>query len=89
MENDLENLTDVNTRLEQFNNAFLAVLELHAPVKLMSFKHRTGSFISPEIKDQMKMRDALLRKARKTRCQIDWALYKETQIETKRRPVAV
>ena len=79
--NDLENLTDVNTRLEQFNNAFLALLKLHAPVTLMSFKHRTGSFISAEIKDQMKMRDALLRKARKTLCQIDWALYKETQID--------
>ena len=54
--NKLENVTDINTRLEQFNNAFLAVLELHAPVKLMSFKHRTSSFISPEIKDQMKVR---------------------------------
>ncbi|CAB3982642.1 Hypothetical predicted protein [Paramuricea clavata] len=83
--NNLENVTDINARLEEFNNAFFAVLELHAPVKLMSFKHRTSSFITPEIKDQMKVRDSLLRRARKTRCQIDWALYKErTQTEIKR-----
>ena len=69
--NNLENITDIDTRLEQFNNAFMSVLELHAPVKLMSFKHRTSPFISPEIKAQMKVRDALLRKARKTRCHID------------------
>ena len=69
--NNLENITDIDTRLEQFNNAFMSVVELHAPVKLMSFKHRTSPFISPEIKAQMKVRDALLRKARKTRCHID------------------
>lgn len=82
--NNLENITDIDTDLEQFSNAFMSVLKLHAPVKLMSFKHCTSPFISPEIKDQMKVRDAFLRKARKTRCPIDWALYKEVRTEIKR-----
>ena len=82
--NALENAADINIRLEQFNKAFLAVLDSHAPVKLMSFKHRASPFISPEIKDQMKVRETYLRNARRTRCNTDWALFKRTQIEVKK-----
>ena len=82
--NASENCADINIRLEQFNKAFLAVLDSHAPVKLMSLKHRASPFISPEIKDQMKVRDTYLRNARRTRCNTDWALFKRTQIEVKK-----
>ena len=79
--NALENAADINIRLEQFNKVFH---DSHAPVKLMSFKHRASPFISPEIKDQMKVRDTYLRNARRTRCNTDWALFKRTQIEVKK-----
>ena len=79
--NALENAADINIRLEQFNKVFH---DPHAPVKLMSFKHRASPFISPEIKYQMKVRDTYLRNARRTRCNTDWALFKRTQIEVKK-----
>ena len=60
------------------------MLDSHAPVKLMSFKHRASPFISPEIKDRMKVRDTYLRNARRTRCNTDWALFKRTQFEVKK-----
>ena len=59
-------------------------MDLHAPIKLMSFKHRTNPFITPEIKEQMKIRDKNLRKARETRCHLDWALFKKAKAETKK-----
>ena len=78
----LDEITDINIRLERFNTEFLKVLDLHAPIKLMSFKHRTNPFITPEIKEQMKIRDKNLRKARKTRCHLNWALFKKAKAET-------
>ena len=73
--NALENAADINIRLEQFNKAFLAVLDSHGPVKLISFKHRASPFISPEIKDKMNVRDTYLRNAKRTRCHTDWAIF--------------
>ena len=79
--NALENVADINIRLEQFNKAFLAVLNSHAPVKsIISFKHRANPSISPGIKNQMKVRDTYLWNARRTRCNI----FKRTQIEVKK-----
>ena len=80
--NALDEISDLNSRLEHFNTEFLRVLDLHAPVKHMSFKHRTSPFIPPKIKEQMKIRDKNLRKARKTRCDLDWALFRKSKTET-------
>ena len=80
--NALDEISNVNSRLEHFNTEFLRVLDLHAPVKHMSFKHRTSPFITPKIKEQMKTRDKNLRKARKTRCDLDWALFRKSKTET-------
>ena len=59
------------------------VLDSHAPVKLMSFKHRASPFISPKIKDKMKVRH-ILQNARRTRHNTDWTLFKRTQIKVKK-----
>ena len=68
--------------MEHFNTEFLRVLDLHAPVKHVSFKHRTSPFITPKIKEQMKSSDKSLRKARKTRYDLDWALFRKSKTET-------
>ena len=68
--------------MEHFNTEFLRVLDLHAPVKHVSFKHRTSPFITPKTKEQMKSRDKNLRKARKTRYDLDWALFRKSKTET-------
>ena len=47
----------------------------------MSFKHRMSPFITPKIKEQMKIRDKNLRKPRKTCCDLDWALFRKSKIE--------
>ena len=70
------NVASINIRLEIFNEAFLAVLDSHVPVKLMIFKYHVGPFISREIKDEMKVTDTHLRDARRTRCNTDCALFK-------------
>ena len=38
--------------------------------------------ITPKIKEQMKTRDKNLRRARKTRCDLDWALFRKSKTET-------
>ena len=43
--NALDEISDVNSRLEHFNTEFLQVLDLHAPVKHTSFKHRRAHLL--------------------------------------------
>jgi hypothetical protein len=65
--NDLEQLIwqynsidhDVNQRLDNFNQKFLSVLDMHAPIKTVKIKRRLCPFVGQEIVKLMKKRDAL------------------------------
>ena len=88
--NSLYSSVRIEKRLEKISKMLKIVRsqspvsDSHAPVKLMPFKHRASPFISPKIKDKMKVRDTYLQNAKRTWCNTDWALFKRTQIKVKK-----
>ena len=89
--NDLEQLIwqynsidhDVNQRLDNFNQKFLSVLDMHAPIKTVKIKRRLCPFVGQEIVQLMKKRDALHKLARQTRQALDWDRYRSSRNQIK------
>ena len=65
---DTMNLIDesVDNRLDAFNDLLLACLDDHAPVKTVKIRHKPNPFITEDIRDLMKARDHLHKRARRT-----------------------
>ena len=59
------NGSDVNMKLNTFNDVFRQVVDAHAPVKTITIRNRPCPFVTNDIKELMKARDAS-----------DWARYK-------------
>lgn len=73
---DIALIDDANEMLDQFNNSFLEVLEWHAPVKTVKIKHRRCPFVDSQIKECMRDRDRLLKRARCIGSSVDWEIYR-------------
>ena len=68
-----------------FNKLFLDVLERHAPLKTFTAKHQKSKVITAEIRDLMRERDNLLKRAHQSRNSLDWECYKALRREVKKK----
>ncbi|CAB4011738.1 Hypothetical predicted protein, partial [Paramuricea clavata] len=66
-----------------FNNLFQDVLEQHAPVKTFKSKYRKSKVITPEIRDLMRERDRLRKRAHQRSNPRDWERYRGLRQEVK------
>ena len=81
---DTTDLMDsVDEKLDAFNDLFLTCLNAHAAVKTVKPKHKPNPFITDDIKDRMKTRDSMHRKARKTGSLNDWQVFRDLKKEVK------
>ena len=81
---DTTDLMDsADEKLDAFNDLFLTCLNAHAPVKTVKLKHKPNPFITDDIKDLMKTRDSMHRKARKTGAVNDWQAFRDLKKEVK------
>ena len=67
--------SDVNIKLSIFNQLFLYVLDCHAPVKTVKIRNCATPFVTDEIKETMKERDALKKHFRHTLDSAVWSQY--------------
>ena len=70
---------DARDMVDRFNKRFLEVLDGHALVKSVKVKHCHCPFVNEEIKEFMRDRDRLLKRARCTGLPIDWELYRDSR----------
>ena len=75
---------DFNGQVDVFNELFLEVLNLHAPVKRVKIKDKPNPFITLEIRQLMKTRDQWRKLARKTNDPLHWNGYRFFRQEVKR-----
>lgn len=54
--------SDVDTKLNTFNDTLQSVLDSHAPMKSIKILSRPRRFVSKDIKDLMKSRDGFLKR---------------------------
>ncbi|PFX19873.1 DnaJ-like subfamily A member 3, mitochondrial [Stylophora pistillata] len=65
--------SDVNIKLNTFNNVFSQVLDVYAPVKTIKIYNRPFPFVTNDIKELMKARDSHHRRFLQTRDASNWA----------------
>ena len=71
----------VENSLDAFNDLLLACLDDHAPIKTMKIRHKPNPFITEDIRDLMKVRDRLHKRARRTGMREDWGFLRSCEIE--------
>ena len=76
-------MNSVDEKLDAFNDLFLTCLNAHAPVKTVKLKRKPNPFITDDIKDLMKTRDSMHRKARGTGSVNDWQVFRDLKKEVK------
>ena len=76
--------SDVNIKLNTFNNVFRQVLDVHAPVKTIKIRNRPCPFVTNDIKELMKARNSLHCRFLQTRDASDWTRYKLSRNNIKR-----
>ena len=76
-------MDSVDEKLDAFNDLFLTCLNAHAPVKTVKLKRKPNLFITDDIKDLMKTRDSMHRKARRTGSVNDWQVFRDPEKEVK------
>ena len=79
------NLIDesVDNSLDAFNDLLLACLDDHAPIKTVKIRHKPNPFITEDIRDLMKVRDRLHKRARRTGMRKGWEVFKELRNRVK------
>ena len=77
--NEVLLVDDASDMVDRFNKRFLEVLDGHAPVKSVKVKHRHCPFVNEEIKELMRNRDRLLKRARCSGLPVDWELYRDSR----------
>ena len=80
---EIASVDDASEMLDHFNNKFIDVLDMHAPVKTIRIKHRCCPFVDAEIEDLMRNRNILLKRARQTRLSVDWEEYRSSRDRVK------
>jgi hypothetical protein len=73
--------SNVNSKLDNFNNILLTTLAVHAPVKITNIQNRSCPFITTDIKNQMSHRDQLHRRYKRRRDIDDWRAFKNAQFK--------
>ena len=79
----LNNIDDLNDKVDVFNSLFGQVVECHTPISQMSFKRKGNPWITPAIREAMKTCDQLLKKARNTNQNSDCTAVKVNKKELK------
>ena len=74
---------DASEKLDNFNNKFIDVLDMHAPVKTIKIKHRCCPFVDDEIQGLMRNRNILLKRARQIKLSEDWEEYRSSRERVK------
>jgi len=85
LQNDLKNVnfssvfnaTNVNDAVQLFTDILSNVFNKHAPIVKKRLKGKPTPWLNVNIKADMDRRDKILRKARKTKNEGDWRLYKK------------
>lgn len=80
-ENSIDN--DINQKTDNFNQKFLNVLNMHAPIKTIKIKRRLCPFVDREIVVMMKTRNMFHRIARETGQALDWDRYRSYKNQVK------
>jgi hypothetical protein len=75
--------SNVNSKLDKFNNVLLTTLAVHTPVRITKIQNRSCPFITTDIKNQMSHRDQLHRLYKRTRGIDDWRAFKNAQRSVK------
>ena len=70
-------LRNVNTALKLFNNIVKDTFDLHAPEIVRKVRGETGPWLNSDLRKLMIDRDRMLRKARNTKEEMHWSLYKK------------
>ena len=76
-------MDSVDEKLDAFNDLFLNCLNAHAPLKTVKLQRKPNPFITDEIKDLIKTRDSMHRKARRTGSVNDWQVFRDLEKEVK------
>ena len=74
--NPLYRITDVNKALNLFVLNVKSLFDIHAPLLEKRVKGNPSEWLNVELKEEMNTRDKVKRKARKTKSEEDWRLYK-------------
>ena len=77
--NEVVLVDDASDMVDRFNKRYLEVLDVHAPVKSVKVKHRHCLFVNEEIKELMRGRDRLLKRACCTGLPVDWEVYRDSR----------
>ena len=79
------NLIDesVDNSLDAFNYLLLACLDDHAPIKTVKIRYKPNHFITEDIRDLMRVRDPLHKRASRTGMREDWEVFKELRNRVK------
>jgi hypothetical protein len=75
--------SNVNSKLDKFNNVLHTTLAVHAPVRITKIQNRSCPFITTDIKNQMSHRDQLHRRYKRTRDIDDRRAFKNAQRSVK------
>ena len=67
---------DVNIALNYFNHVVKAIFDRHAPTIVKKVRGKPCPWMTPKLRKTMTNRDRILKKARRTKSQRDWSLYK-------------
>lgn len=74
--NRIQNFLNPNDMWSEWKNSFLAIVEMHAPLRTMRVRARSSPWITSELKKQMHDRDILKLKAIKSNDPNDWVQFK-------------
>ena len=66
----------VNTAWAFLKNSLQQCIDKHAPLIEKKVKGRSCPWLTSFVKKEMNLRDKLLKKTRRTRCEVDWSSYK-------------
>lgn len=67
----------VNRAWSFLKNTLQQCIDKHAPLIEKKVKGRLRPWLTPYVKREMNLRDKMLRKARRTSCEVDWSSYKQ------------
>lgn len=73
--NALNNIRDINERTEIFNELVINVFDKHAPLKTVSLKHPYRPYITPTIKEIIKLKRNAFNKFKRTKNEVDKNYY--------------
>ncbi len=70
-------INDVELAWNFFHNAFIAIINKHAPIRKFRVKGRNNPWFTPELSGLLKLRDAAWAKARKSKSEGDWLNFRQ------------